>query len=269
MFLALLRYKVPPEELEPYIQDHIVFLKDGYAKNDFIVSGKMMSGKGGVILSPLTRRGEFEQLLRKDPFMIHNLADYEIIAFDPSRFHPDFASFIREPEREKIELVPYTAEWETTFNAEAQHISDALGDTLHEIHHIGSTSIPGIVAKPIIDILPVVKDIQAVDRLTPSLEALGYEAKGEFGMPGRRFFMKQENGKRTFNVHIFEKGHPDVERHLRFRDYMREHPDEAAAYSNLKRDLVKKSPDDVEQYCWGKEDFVKAIELKAFLWKKI
>jgi GrpB-like predicted nucleotidyltransferase (UPF0157 family)/uncharacterized protein YciI len=269
MFLAILRYKVPLEEIEPYRKGHIDFLKNGYANNDFIVSGRMMTGKGGVILSPLTRRGDFEQLLRKDPFKIHDLADYEIIAFEPSRFHPDFASFIREPEREKIELVPYTPEWNTRFKAEAEQIKGALGDTLLEIHHIGSTSIPGIVAKPIIDILPVVKDIHAIDRLTPSLEALGYESRGEFGMPGRRFFIKRQNGKRTFNVHIFEEGHPDIERHFRFRDYMRAHPDEALAYSELKKDLVIKFPDDIEQYCWGKEDFVKAIELKAFLWRTL
>jgi GrpB-like predicted nucleotidyltransferase (UPF0157 family)/uncharacterized protein YciI len=267
MFLALLRYKVPPEEIEPYRKDHIAFLNAGYANNDLIVSGRMMTGKGGVILSPLTQRVDFEQLLRKDPFMVHDLADYEIIPFSPSRFHPDFASFIREPEREKIDLVPYSPEWETIYNAEAELLSQALGDTLQEIHHIGSTAIPGIVAKPIIDILPVVNDIHAVDLLTPSLEALGYEARGEFGMPGRRFFVKRQNGIRTFNVHIFETGHPDIERHVRFRDYLRNHPDDADSYSKLKKDLVKQSPDDIEQYCWGKEDFVKATELKAFLWR--
>ncbi|MBS0272263.1 MAG: GrpB family protein [Proteobacteria bacterium] len=199
--------------------------------------------------------------------MIHNIADYEVIAFEPSRFHPDFATFILEPEKENIELVPYTPEWEVTFKAEAEKISHALGQTLLDIHHIGSTAIPGIVAKPIVDILPVVKDIQEVDRLTSSLEALGYEAKGEYGMPGRRFFIKKQKGKRLFNVHIFEEGHADIERHLRFRDYMRDHPDTAQVYSDLKKDLVKKSPDDIEKYCWGKEDFIKGVELKALLWK--
>ncbi|HUX80002.1 MAG TPA: GrpB family protein [Alphaproteobacteria bacterium] len=267
MFLALLRYKVPREELDAHLPAHTAFLEEGYAKNDFIVSGRMMNDKGGVILSPITRRGEFEQLLKNDPFMVHDLADYEIISFDPSRFHPDFAPFIRELEREVIELLPYTPEWETLFQAEATRIKHALGDTLLDIHHIGSTSIPGTLAKPIVDMLPVVKDIHVVDRLTPSLQALGYEARGEFGIPGRRFFMKREKGKRTFNVHIFAEGHPDIERHLRFRDYLKNHPDDADSYSRLKKDLVKQSPDDIERYCWGKEDFVKAIELKAFLWR--
>ncbi len=269
MYLALLRYKVPLEEIEPYIDAHIAFLEEAYAKGTFIVSGQMMPDKGGVILSPLTWRAEFDEILRKDPFIIHHLASYEVIAFEPSRFHEDFSSFIREPDREQIDLVLYTPVWESKFKEEADRITQALSDTLTAIHHIGSTAIPGIVAKPIIDILPVVKDIEDVDRLTPYLEALGYEAKGEYGMPGRRFFIKRENGKRIFNVHIFEEGHPDIERHLHFRDYMRTHPEDAAAYSELKKSLVKHSPDDIERYCWGKEDFVEAMNIKAYLWRKL
>lgn len=265
MFLALLRYKVSRKELEPYLPSHRAFLDAGYARGDFIVSGRMMTGKGGVILSPLTRLVEFGDLLLKDPFKIHDLADYEIIAFDPSRFHPDFASFIREPYREEIELVPYTAQWEARFNEEADLLSSVLRKILVTIHHIGSTSIPGIVAKPIVDMIPVVTDIQEVDPLTSALEALGYEVKGEYGMPGRRFLIKKQDGKRTFNVHIFEKDHPDIERHLRFRDYLRTHPEEREAYSNLKKELVSESQDDIEKYCWGKEDFIKSIEVKSLL----
>lgn len=267
MYIAILRYKVPSEEIEAYREGHIAFLKAEYAKNNLIVSGRMLNGSGGVIMSPLTRRGDFEQLLKQDPFMIHDIASYEIIAFDPSRFHPDFASFIREIEKEEIELAPFSPEWEALFKAESKNLSQVLGENLVDIHHIGSTAIPGMIAKPIIDILPVVKDIQEVDRLTSSLEALGYEAKGEFGMPGRCFFIKKQNGKRLFNVHIFEDGHKDIERHLRFRDYVRTHPDVAQSYSKLKQNLVKSSPDDMEKYCWGKEDFVKAVELKALLWR--
>jgi GrpB-like predicted nucleotidyltransferase (UPF0157 family)/uncharacterized protein YciI len=234
-----------------------------YERGDFIVSGRMMTGHGGVILSPLTRLAEFGDILLKDPFKIHDLADYEIIAFDPSRFHSDFASFIREPYREEIELVPYTDQWEACFKEEAEALSSVLKKILVTIHHIGSTAIPGVVAKPIVDMITVVSDIQEVDPLTPALEALGYEAKGEYGMPGRRFFIKKQGGKRTFNVHIFEKDHPAIERHLRFRDYLRPHPEERDAYSHLKKELVSQSQDDIEQYCWGKEDFIKSIEVKS------
>ncbi|MBY0271839.1 MAG: GrpB family protein [Alphaproteobacteria bacterium] len=267
MYLAILRYKVPEGEIERYRSDHIDFLKKGYERGDFIVSGKMFNGKGGVILSPLTRRGNFEQLLKEDPFKIHDLATYEIIGFDPSRFHPDFTPFIREREKETIELHPYKPEWEKSFQDEAKALKEIFGKNLLEIHHIGSTAIPGTVAKPIIDILPVVEKIEDVDKLTPAFEKLGYTVRGEFGMPGRRFFIKTKDGKRYFNVHVFQEGHPDIERHLRFRNHMRTHSEDAKAYSDLKKKLIADAPDDMEKYSWGKEDFVKAIELRAFLWR--
>ncbi|MBI2707083.1 MAG: GrpB family protein [Proteobacteria bacterium] len=266
MFIVLLHYKVPLEDIDPYRSAHMEFLKEGYAKNVFIASGRMYSDKGGVILSPLTRRGEFEDILKKDPFMLHGLATYEIIGFDPSLFHSDFSSFIWERDKEKIEMVPYTSQWEALFNKEAEDLRQVFGDTLLTIHHIGSTSIPGIVAKPVVDMLPVVRDLCEVDRLTASVEALGYEAKGEYGMPGRRFFVKSQDGKRLFNVHVFEECHPDVKRHLLFRDYLRTHPEEAFAYADLKKRLVLKYPDDIERYCWGKDDFIKMIEKKALVW---
>jgi GrpB-like predicted nucleotidyltransferase (UPF0157 family)/uncharacterized protein YciI len=269
MYLAILTYKSSFEEREPYIPGHFAFLDEGYANNLLVVSGRMMTGRGGVILSPLTSRVEFETLLKNDPFMIHDLADYEIIAFDPTRYHPDFASFIREPEKRPIELVAFTDEWQKIFEKESALIATALGETLVTIHHIGSTAIPEIVAKPIIDMVPVVKNIEDVDRLIPALVALGYEARGEFGMPGRRFFVKNKPGTQHFNVHIFEEGHSDIERHLRFRDYLRSHPEDAQAYSELKENLVKQSSDDMEKYSWGKEDFVKAIDVRATLWKTL
>jgi len=266
MFIALLHYKVPLEIIALYRSAHREFLKEGYAKNLFIASGRVYSDKGGVILSPLTRRGEFEELLKKDPFMLHDLATYEIIGFDPSLFHVDFASFVWERDKEKIEIVPFTPQWEEVFNQEVDALKQAFGKVLLKIHHIGSTSIPGIVAKPIVDMLPVVKDIRAVDRITPSIEALGYEAKGEYGMPGRRFFVKSQGGKRLFNMHVFEEGHADIQRHLLFRDYLRAHPEEALLYADLKKDLVLQYPDDIERYCWGKEDFIKEIDRKAMTW---
>jgi len=266
MFIALLHYKVSQEEIEPYRSAHAEFLKKGYAKNAFIASGRMYSDKGGVILSPVTRRGEFEDLLKKDPFMVHDLASYEIIGFNPSLFHPDFVSFVVEPDKEKIELQPYTPQWEILFKKEAEALASVFGGTLLKIHHIGSTSIPGIVAKPIIDMLPVVKDILEVDPITSLIEALGYEAKGEYGMPGRRFFVKSQEGKRLFNVHVFEEGHPDIQRHLLFRNYLRAHPEEALAYAELKKELVLKYPTDIERYCWGKEDFIKEMDKKAAIW---
>lgn len=267
MYLAILHYKDPPEKLALHLPDHIAFLKKGYAQGNFIVSGRMFNDKGEVILSPLIGRWDFEQLLKEDPFKAHNLADYEIIGFEPSHFHLDFASFIRERDKIIIELVSYTPQWTESFQQEAKALKDIFKDNLVEIHHIGSTAIPGIIAKPIIDILVMVKDIEDVDKATPAFEKEGYVVKGEFGIPGRRFFMKSNDGKRLFHLHVFQEGHPDIERHLRFLNYMLEHPEDVEAYSELKKELVTKAPDDMEKYSWGKDDFVKATQLKAFLWR--
>lgn len=122
--------------------------------------------------------------------------------------------------QEKVEVVPYDPSWPELFAAEAKRIREALGPNCTLIHHIGSTSVPGLSAKPIIDILPVVRDILEVDRVTEAMERLGYEAKGENGIAFRRFF---EKGKkvRTHNVHVYEEGDPEIDRYLRFRDWMR------------------------------------------------
>ena len=88
----------------------------------------------------------------------------------------------------KVEVVKYRSEWSREFEAEAERIKEILGDEAIEIYHIGSTSVEGLSAKPIIDIMPVVKDISRIDKLNPAFEALGYECMGEFGIPGRRYF---------------------------------------------------------------------------------
>jgi GrpB-like predicted nucleotidyltransferase (UPF0157 family)/uncharacterized protein YciI len=266
MYLAILRYQVPPEEIQLYREAHLAFLDDGYAAGILIASGKMISARGGIILSSCARLGDFEQFMRQDPFIKNKLASYEIIAFEPSKFHPDFEKFIREPEREEIELLPYTPQWKEVFSREAEVLRRILGSNVDAVHHIGSTSIPGIVAKPIVDILCVVKDIEAVDQVNREMEASGYEVKGEYGIAGRRFFVKRNKGKRIFNVHMFQKGHQDIDRHLIFREYLKAHPEEAAQYSDLKKQLVKNSSTDIEKYCWGKDEFVKDLQEKALRW---
>ena len=169
----------------------------------------------------------------------------------------------------KIQVVPHDPSWPAEFKAEAERIRPVLGDLVVAIHHIGSTSIPGICAKPIIDILLEVHDIQQLDVLAPQLGDLGYEAKGEFGIPGRRYFRKHStNGMRTHNVHAFGKGNPGIERHLAFRDYMISHSNSAEAYSLLKQRLAAAHPNDLEAYMDGKDQLIKEHEAKAIVWKR-
>jgi GrpB-like predicted nucleotidyltransferase (UPF0157 family) len=169
----------------------------------------------------------------------------------------------------KVHVAPYDPSWPAKFTSEAECIRAALGSMAVAVHHIGSTAIPGIFAKPIIDMLLEVEDIQAFDALSSALTELGYEAKGEFGIPGRRYFRKESTeGMRTHQIHAFEKGSPASERHLAFRDYMIGQPAIAQSYSLLKQQLAASHPDDIEAYMDGKDSFVKEHEAKAITWKK-
>lgn len=165
-----------------------------------------------------------------------------------------------------VELVPYTDKWQKLFATEAREIARALEEIVVAVNHIGSTSIPAIYAKPIIDILVEVEAIEAVDRRNANMAALGYEVMGEFGISGRRYFRKNDHaGHRTHHVHIFTAKSAEALRHLSFRDYLIAHPAEAQAYSELKKSLAEKYPQSMESYIQGKDDFIKEIDRKAAL----
>ncbi|MGJ3245853.1 MAG: GrpB family protein [Elainellaceae cyanobacterium] len=164
----------------------------------------------------------------------------------------------------KVEVVPHRLEWRREFEQESDQIAIALNDILVAVHHIGSTAIPSIYAKPIIDILVEVKTITLVDKHRSTMEKLGYEAMGEFGIAGRRYFRKGNRiGVRTHHVHVFTQGSLEVTRHLAFRDYMIAHPEIAQQYSELKRCLAQSHPTDIELYMDGKDGFIKEMEHRA------
>ncbi|MBW4506734.1 MAG: GrpB family protein [Scytonematopsis contorta HA4267-MV1] len=167
----------------------------------------------------------------------------------------------------KIEVVPHNPEWRSEFAHESKLVIAALGNNLITIHHIGSTSIPGIYAKPIIDMLAEVSNIELVDECNSQMIALGYEVMGEFGIPGRRYFRKDINDVRTHHVHTFQTQSPDIARHLYFRDYMIAHPEYAQQYSELKQKLARQFPEDIEGYMDGKDGFIKDMQTRAQEWK--
>ena len=164
----------------------------------------------------------------------------------------------------KVEVVQHNPQWQKIFKIEARAIAKIFKDNLVATYHIGSTAISNIYAKPIIDLLVEVKNIDEVDRQQSSMENLGYQGMGEFGIVGRRYFRKDNSlGIRTHHVHIFEADSPEIERHLAFRDYMITHPVEAQQYSNLKRKLAGQHPHNIEAYMDGKDEFIKDIDRKA------
>lgn len=168
----------------------------------------------------------------------------------------------------KVEVVAYRPQWRDTFEAEAKHVGAALRENVVAIHHIGSTAIPNIYAKPIVDLLVEVRDITEVDGQSSAMELIGYEVMGEFGIPGRRYFRKNNReGIRTHQIHTFETGSAEVERHLAFRDYMIAHPGDAQRYSELKRRLAEEYPESIDGYMDGKDGFIKEMDRRASHWR--
>lgn len=168
-----------------------------------------------------------------------------------------------------VVVTEYSDSWKQKFCEESQKIKDIFGNELIDIHHIGSTSVPGLKAKPIIDIMPVVKDIKKIDSFNEQMSGIGYECMGELGMKGRRYFRKGGDN-RTHQVHVFQwDNKEDITRHLAVRDYLRKHPDEANRYGDLKESLAKRFPRDIEAYMDGKDAFVKELERRALNWYKM
>jgi len=165
-----------------------------------------------------------------------------------------------------VVVTEYNEDWKQKFSEEAQKIKDIFADELINIHHIGSTSVPGLKAKPIIDIMPVVKDIEKVDSFNDRMEDIGYECMGELGMKGRRYFRKGGDN-RTHQVHVFQwDNKEDIDRHLAVRNYLRTHPDYANRYGDLKESLATQFPKNIEAYMDGKDAFVKELEKYALQW---
>lgn len=164
-----------------------------------------------------------------------------------------------------ITVVEYNSEWVLKFKEEEDLLKNVLGPVAINIHHIGSTSVVGLHAKPIIDILIEVGDLGLLDAKNNGMQSLGYEVMGEFGIPGRRYFRKGAN-TRTHHVHCFMSGDPSLTRHLAFRDYLIAHPSIANDYAQLKLDIVKRCDNDMGKYCDEKDPFITIHEPKAVEW---
>lgn len=166
-----------------------------------------------------------------------------------------------------IEIVPHKPSWKKDYQKEANKIIQIFKDIIIDVHHIGSTAIKGIKAKPTIDIIVEVRDIEKVDLFNSEMEDLGYIPKGENGIRGRRYFQKGKP-QHTHHIHVFETGNKEIKRHINFRDYMNSHPEEAEKYSILKGELAKKYRHDSISYTEGKSEFIQEIDRKANEWKQ-
>ena len=163
-----------------------------------------------------------------------------------------------------IEVVPYNSNWPQLFEAEADFIKQKLGDNFLEIHHVGSTSVPGLCAKPIIDIILVVRN--SAESIDP-LELIGFKFKGEMNIPFRSYFSKKT--ETPVHLHVYEPGSAEIELNLLFRNFLRSNSKACAEYTNLKNTLTeeqkkyKNAPPMFSHYTLGKNEFIRKILQEA------
>jgi GrpB-like predicted nucleotidyltransferase (UPF0157 family) len=165
----------------------------------------------------------------------------------------------------KILIEEYNPNWKIDFEVEKKNLLEALSGIACRVEHIGSTSIEGLGAKPVIDILIGLTDFSFANDQINKLVKIGYQYidKYEDVMPYRRFFIKEHGGCRTHHIHMVQINTEFWIRHLAFRDYLRANAEEKIKYYNLKKELAKKDWTDVNEYADAKSEFIKSIEKKA------
>jgi GrpB-like predicted nucleotidyltransferase (UPF0157 family) len=175
---------------------------------------------------------------------------------------------IAELIREEVAITPYDPGWPESFRREREHLLSCLpSDLIRRVEHFGSTAVPGLAAKPIVDMLVEVADLEATKRrIAPMLEAQGYEyfwrpTHGDDGPPFYAWFIKRDpqTGARTHHIHMVEAHFTEHWERLLFRDYLIEHPDLAREYETLKRRLASATPSDRVAYTRGKTEFITRV----------
>jgi GrpB-like predicted nucleotidyltransferase (UPF0157 family) len=164
----------------------------------------------------------------------------------------------------------YDPNWPTLFEQERTRIKNALGSFASAVEHVGSTAVPGLPSKPIIDLLIGVASLEgAKQRCIEPIEALGYNYIPAYAswLPGELFFRKGPPGPWTHHVHLMESRYPRWKALLMFRDYLRAHPKAARAYADIKRALAASSKDDIAAYRNGKNTFVEQTTAAARAWR--
>lgn len=166
-----------------------------------------------------------------------------------------------------IEICDYNPLWAKAFEKEKELLIHTLHKSINTVHHIGSTSVIGLSAKPVIDILIETEDINILDKYNKKMEGIGYEVMGEYGISGRRYYRKGGD-KRTHHVHAFQTGDENIIRHIAFRDYLKKYSDIASEYSSLKKRAAVLCNNDINKYCDLKDSFIKKhqkIALSIFI----
>ena len=160
----------------------------------------------------------------------------------------------------RIVVEPYREAWEQDFTAIAAELWNAVGDLALRIEHVGSTAVPGLSAKPIIDIDIVIPGESSFETVVSRLAGIGYRHEGDLGIPGREAF--DYSGKEHLQKHhlyVCPEDSPELRRHIAFRDYLRSHPEAVKEYSRVKEEGARLYPDDIEGYIAHKAPFIEKI----------
>jgi GrpB-like predicted nucleotidyltransferase (UPF0157 family) len=156
-----------------------------------------------------------------------------------------------------VRLVEYDARWPALFAAEQQRIRDQCGRLALRLEHVGGTAIPGMCAKPVLDIAAGRPRDTPIQNYVAALEQAGYEHRGERGVPGRQFFCRGQ--PRAYHVHLVEEGGPLWRDYVAFRDYLRAHAEAARQFADLKRVLAARFFQDREAYMYAKSSHVQEV----------
>lgn len=176
-------------------------------------------------------------------------------------------------EQRRIEVVGCDPSWPQSYTNEVALLRPVFGASFVASHHIGSTSVPGLPAKPTIDIVIEVTKQADIPAFYPEMEKIGYTCRGEClnavipGIPGRFYFVRYAGAEHLIHVHVYCTGHHDIEEKLVFRDYLKAHASVAAEYGTLKHELAEKNLYDNIGYMRGKDTFVKTTIEKAVKWR--
>jgi len=162
--------------------------------------------------------------------------------------------------KKHVEVEPYNIAWKQDFQNIKAELKDALGDLALSIEHVGSTSVEGLSAKPIIDIDVVIKNVELLGDVIIALQKIGYTHEGDKGIPGREAFKYQgKEHLRKHHLYVCAKDASELGRHIGFRDYLRKHPEAVAEYGKVKTEGALKFPYDMDGYIAYKSDFIERI----------
>ncbi|VVC76989.1 hypothetical protein AQUSIP_23160 [Aquicella siphonis] len=165
-----------------------------------------------------------------------------------------------------VELIPYQQAWSSLYLTESGLLRQTLSSRLRSVYHIGSTAIPGMAAKPVIDILVEYACLDDMHAIEQALAALGYDCLRKNIVPHTSFFTSKQNEAVRYHLHLFPEGDPQVKRHVAFRDYLIRHPQEYDRYQRLKQQLAARYRDNIHEYVKNKSQTIQDIDSKAKRW---